>query len=158
LVRTFRHAMEDHPFIVASKVPLDRSESVTGARSAHIDVAVGAPLPDGGGLPARVTLTNRGSMTWAAASRSGTGHVSLGVQLLAGDGRLINRDFHRVALPHDMMPGMTATLSFTCPTPASQDSYTLKFDLVAEGVTWFEAVGSPAATTRVTIASRSADA
>lgn len=60
------------------------------------------------------------------------------------------RDHHRVALPGDVAPGTSIDVSFTCPAPDSPRTYLLKFDLVAEGVTWFEAAGSPIVTTMMT--------
>jgi len=150
LVRTLRHAMEDHPIIIASKAPSDGTE-IGSLRSARIDVAADDHARPGGAVAVRVTLTNLGSAAWPAASRSGTGHVRLGVQLLDEGGRLLNRDHHRETLPHDMAPGATTTLSFTCPAADRPGSYMFKFDLVAEGTTWFEAVGSQTVTTRLTV-------
>jgi hypothetical protein len=46
------------------------------------------------------------------------------------------------------------TVEFVCPAPEQPGSYMLKFDLVAEGVTWFETTGSPAAATRLTVIAR----
>ena len=153
LVRTLRHAMEDNPVIVASKARPDGTE--TGARRfAHLDVVADDRAAVAAAVAVRATLTNRGSATWPVASESGIGHARLGVQLLDDAGRLLNRDHHRVSLPHDMAPDTTTTMAFTCQAPEPPGSYMLKFDLVAEGVTWFEAVGSPAVTTRLTVSGR----
>lgn len=150
LVRTLRHAMEDHPIIVASKAPADSSRTPV-RRRARIEIEVGDRMQRGGTVPVRARITNRGSATWPAVSRSGTGHVRLGVQLLDEQGRLIARDYHRVALPRDVAPGASIDVSFICPAPESPGTYLLKFDLVAEGVTWFETEGSPIVTTRMTV-------
>jgi hypothetical protein len=150
LVRTLRHAMEDHPIIVASKVPAARGPD--GPQwSAAIVVTVPARVVPGCALPVRATLTNHGVSTWPAISRSGTGHVTLGVQLLDGNARLLARDHYRVSLPSDVLPGSTVTLAFDCPAPEASGAYMLKFDLVAEGVTWFETTGSPAVTRALTV-------
>jgi hypothetical protein len=77
--------------------------------------------------------------------------VRLGVQLLGEDGRLIARDHHRVDLPGDVPPGASTELLFDCPAPAAAGRYELKFDVVAEGVTWFETGGSPVVTHRLTV-------
>jgi hypothetical protein len=150
LVRTLRHAMEDHPIIVASKAPADSSRTPV-RRLARIEVEVGDRIQRGDTVPMRARMTNRGSATWPAASRSGTGHVRLGIQLLDETGRLLARDYHRVALPRDTAPGASIDVSFICPAPESPGTYLLKFDLVAEGVTWFETEGSPIVTTRMTV-------
>jgi hypothetical protein len=150
LVRTLRHAMEDHPIIVASKAPLD-SLRTPERRLARIEVDVGDRMQRGGIVPVRASVTNRGSATWPAVSRSGTGHVRLGIQLLDEAGRLLARDYHRIALPRDVAPGGSIDVSFTCLAPDAPGTYLLKFDLVVEGVIWFEAAGSPIVTTRMTV-------
>jgi hypothetical protein len=64
--------------------------------------------------------------------------VRLGVQLLDGDGRLLDRDFSRANLPADVAPGSDITLDVTFDAPPAAGTYILKLDLVAEGVSWFE--------------------
>jgi hypothetical protein len=68
--------------------------------------------------------------------------VALGIQLLDENGRLLTRDYHRVLLPQAVAPGEAVAIAFTCPVPMDAGTYRLKFDLVAEGVTWFELAGS----------------
>jgi hypothetical protein len=96
----------------------------------------------GSSAPLRVTAKNTGAGIWRARSQSGVGDVTLGVQLLDAEGRIVARDYHRVRLPEDVTAGQSVTLSFDCPVPAEAGHYQLKLDLVAEGVTWFEAAGS----------------
>lgn len=150
LVRAVRYAMEDHPIVVASKQAPDELQTPL-QRSAEIEVVLGDRVQQGSTLPVQARVTNRGSAPWLAASRSGIGHVTLGVQLMDGGGRLLTRDHHRVALSHDVPPGETVGLSFACPAPAAAGSYNLKFDMVAEGVAWFEIGGSPTATSKLTV-------
>ena len=150
MVRTLRHATEDHPIILASKRPLPDAR-VPAPRRAHIDVEAPRRAQPGGSIPVRVWLINRGTAPWDAAGRSGTGQVRFGVQLLGGNGRLIARAHHRVNLPSDVPPGASTELLFDCPVPTAPGTYMLKFDVVAEGVTWFETGGSPVATHRLTV-------
>ncbi len=150
LVRAVRYAMEDHPIIVASKRAPDDSHAPL-RRSAEIDVVMGDRVQQGGTLPVQARLTNHGSAAWPAASRSGMGHVTLGVQLTDDRGRLLTRDYHRVALPHDVPPGGTIEVSFVCPAPDAAGSYGLKCDMVAEGVAWFEIEGSPTVTRKLVV-------
>jgi hypothetical protein len=108
LVRTLRHAMEDHPIIVASKAPLGTAPALE-QRTAEINVEMAERAQTGSPIPIRARITNRGSGTWRATARSGTGHVRLGVQLLDGEGRLRVRDYHRVSLPADAQPAGKGT-------------------------------------------------
>jgi SAM-dependent methyltransferase len=150
MVRTLRHATEDHPIILASKKPLPDAR-VPAPRRAHIDVEVPRRAHPGGTIAVKAWLINRGTVAWDTTRRSGAGQVRLGVQLLGADGRLIARDHHRVDLPSEVPPGASIELSFDCPAPVAAGGYMLKFDLVAEGVAWFETGGSPAVTHRLIV-------
>jgi hypothetical protein len=68
--------------------------------------------------------------------------VRLGAQLLDADGRILDRDHARAWLPCDIPPGGSADVTIDVPAPASPGRYGLKFDLVSEGIDWFEACGS----------------
>jgi SAM-dependent methyltransferase len=140
MVRTVRQVVEHHPVIVAAKT---RSANATELQwRASIQGLPVGPIVRGSAAAMDVTATNTGTGTWRARSASGIGHVRLGVQLLDADDRLVARDYYRVALPHDVAPGQAVTLSFHCPAPAEPGRYRMKRDLVVEGVTWFEMVGS----------------
>ena len=64
------------------------------------------------------------------------------MQLLDEAGRLVSRDHHRVPLMRRVLPGEAIDLAIDCPAPAERGARQVKFDLVAEGVTWFEPTGS----------------
>ncbi len=141
LVRTLRPIITRHPIIVASK---SAAASREGARwLAEIRVDAGGRGQTGGSLAVALTVKNAGTGTWRPNTRSGIGHVTCGVQLLDASMRLVDRDYHRVVLPGAVAPGDTVTITFGCPMPVIPGQYGLKFDLVAEGTTWFETVGSP---------------
>jgi len=61
------------------------------------------------------------------------------------DKRLLNRDFARAFLPHDVRGGESLEMSIEIPAAPSPGRYWLKFDLVSEGIDWFENGGSPVA-------------
>jgi hypothetical protein len=88
----------------------------------------------------RLSIRNAGNLTWHAGSR--VGPVRLGVQLLNGAQQLQEKNLLRVALPHDVQPGDQCVVQVEVPLPAGSAPRYLKFDLVAEGVTWFETEGS----------------
>jgi hypothetical protein len=150
IVRVLRGAMEAHPVIVAAK-----SSQTLVAASAYAATIVIEHASDrverGRPVPLRLRISNVGAAPWRARDPSGIGHVTLGIQLLDAERRLLVRDHHRVALPHDVGRGQTFLLSCNCPAPSASGEYYLKFDLVAEGVTWFEPTGSQAVLRRLTV-------
>jgi hypothetical protein len=149
LVRTLRPLVEHHPVIVASKSAATRRD---GARwRADVRVDIGDHAVAGTALKVTMHASNTGFGRWRPLSRSGIGHVTCGVQLLDGSMRLIDRDYHRVPLPRVVDPGDSLTLTFDCPMPRRSGQHGLKFDLVAEGITWFETAGSTAVTRALTV-------
>ena len=57
--------------------------------------------------------------------------------------RVIDRDFARTGLPRPLEPGHAVDLAIAVPPVPRTGRYQLKFDLVSEGIDWFEACGSP---------------
>ena len=98
----------------------------------------------------RVALTarvrNLSTRPFPAQASYGRRLVRLGAQLCSRDGALIDRDFERAWLPATLEPGGTADVPITVTAPAKPGRYALKFDLVSEGIDWFEACGSPTTT------------
>ena len=72
--------------------------------------------------------------------------VRLGAQLCASDGSVTNRDHARAWLPRTLGPDESVKVAIDVPTPESSGRYALKFDLVCEGVNWFENCGSETTT------------
>jgi hypothetical protein len=141
LIRLLRPIIESHPVIVASKAVVRARPVRDWQARVEID-----RMPDRAARNERLSVTarvtNTGSATWKRASEHGTGHVTLGVQLLDSNGHLLARDYHRIPLPHEVAPGGTAVLVADVPVPADRGTYRFKLDLVSEGVTWFEQEGS----------------
>ena len=67
---------------------------------------------------------------------------ALGAQLCDASGALIERDYARAWLPRAIAGGEQAAVPIEVPAPAEPGRYLLKFDLVSEGIDWFEACGS----------------
>jgi hypothetical protein len=59
------------------------------------------------------------------------------------DGTLVDRDYARAWLPQPVDPGCRADVAIDVPSPVTPGRYLLKFDLVSEGIDWFERCGSP---------------
>jgi len=68
--------------------------------------------------------------------------VRLGAQLCDAAGTVVDRDYARAWLPHTIGGGERAAVPIEIPAPAEPGRYQLKFDLVSEGIDWFEACGS----------------
>ena len=119
--------------------------------TAALQVEVDDPSPAAGGtVRGRAVAHNNGKALWLP-SDAPVGPVRLGVHLYDDDGRLIDLDYARVPLPadaHGVAPGESVELRFELPVPAA-GRYVMEFDLVAEGVCWFEMNRSP--TSRVPI-------
>lgn len=100
-----------------------------------------------GALPVfvAVRVKNTGGRTWPVSTSSGRRLVRLGAQLFDGDKRLRNRDFARAFLPRDVRGGESLEMTIEIPPAPAPGRYWLKFDLVSEGIDWFENGGSPVA-------------
>jgi SAM-dependent methyltransferase/uncharacterized protein (DUF3820 family) len=95
-------------------------------------------------LPVRVRGTNIGNTRWLA-SAAGAGQVMLGAHLLDAQRRLLALDHARAPLPRDVAPGDAIEIEMAVPVPSSAGRYLIEIDLVAEGIAWFAALGSPTA-------------
>jgi MoaA/NifB/PqqE/SkfB family radical SAM enzyme len=91
----------------------------------------------------RTRVSNLCDRTFPAQASYGRRLVRLGAQLCDEHGRLLERDYARAWLPAPIEPGAAADVPIELTAPADAGSYRLKFDLVSEGVDWFEACGSP---------------
>jgi hypothetical protein len=118
---------------------------------ARIDVRTlvpGVPLVARSGQPlqVRTRVHNLSKRPFPAQATYGRRLVRLGAQLCDATGVLINRDFARAWLPQTLGPGDTLNVPIEIPAPDQPGRYLLKFDLVNEGVDWFERCGSPTTT------------
>jgi hypothetical protein len=110
-----------------------------------LDRIGGAPLQAAPGQPLeiRTRVTNLSTRAFPAQASYGRRLVRLGAQLCAADGSLINRDYERAWLPSHLQAGGTIDIPITVKAPEQPGRYRLKFDLVSEGIDWFERSGSP---------------
>jgi hypothetical protein len=97
----------------------------------------------------RTRVHNLSTRPFPAAATYGRRLVRLGAQLCAEDGSLINRDFARADLPGTLGPGDVTAVSLRLPAIPERGHYTIKFDLVSEGVDWFERCGSQTTTKKL---------
>ena len=115
--------------------------------NARIDVRTlipGVPLVTKAGraLQVRTRVQNLSTRPFPAQATYGRRLVRLGAQLCSADGTVIDRDFARAWLPHPVAGGARAEVPIEIPAPTQPGRYALKFDLVSEGIDWFERCGS----------------
>jgi hypothetical protein len=113
---------------------------------ARIDVRtlLPGPLRARAGTPLRVRtrIHNLSSRAFPAQATYGRRLVRLGAQLCDAQGTVIDRDYARAWLPATVPPNSSASVAIEVPAPATPGQYALKFDLVSEGIDWFERSGS----------------
>jgi hypothetical protein len=97
-------------------------------------------------LTVRTTVHNESGRPFPAQASYGRRLVRLGAQLCAADGSVLNRDYERAWLPAALEPGRLTRIPMTITAPREPGRYALKFDLVSEGIDWFESCGSPTTT------------
>ena len=134
----------------------DRSglgNAISGATPrARIDVqrrVPGLPIIGRQGKPLHVNtrVWNLSQRPFPSEASYGRRLVRLGAQLCAADGTVTNRDHARAWLPHSLAPGDAVDVPIEVSAPRKAGRYALKFDLVSEGIDWFESCGSDTTTT-----------
>jgi hypothetical protein len=88
-----------------------------------------------------VTALNVGETRWLHTNTEIFGIVRVGTHLHTGDGVLLSVDHSRHDLPTSVDPGEKVELTVEIPIPAP-GTYRVLVDLIAEGVAWFEPLGS----------------
>ena len=100
-----------------------------------------------------LTLRNTGTFPWEP---DGEAPVHLAHHWMAPDGHVAGWwDAFRVRLPRAVAPGETVRVEgIALRAPEKPGAYTLRWDLVQEGVAWFSAKGAPALEVPVTVVAR----
>ena len=97
-------------------------------------------------LKIKTRVENVSARPFPAKATYGRRLVRLGAQLCDENGTLLERDFARAWLPKTLKPGASVDVPIEIVAPATPGNYVLKFDLVSEGIDWFENNGSPTTT------------
>jgi 2-polyprenyl-3-methyl-5-hydroxy-6-metoxy-1,4-benzoquinol methylase/glycosyltransferase involved in cell wall biosynthesis len=125
----------------ASAVPDSRNPSAPAARMSFPD---GWPEEvEGGATTTRVLLVeNAGDTLWLKGPAERAGSCMLGVRLYDEAGTLVAERHGTPPLPRALAPGEAASVRFELKAPHVAGLYTLKLDVVAQHVCWFEQRGS----------------
>jgi MoaA/NifB/PqqE/SkfB family radical SAM enzyme len=117
-------------------------------RTSWLNGLIGRPLRARPGQTMALTtrVKNLSTRPFPAQATYGRRLVRLGAQLCGPDGALLERDYHRAPLPSTLEAGAAADVPITIRAPEAPGRYLLKFDLVSEGIDWFEKCGSPTTT------------
>jgi glycosyltransferase involved in cell wall biosynthesis/SAM-dependent methyltransferase len=129
-----------------SSAPLDSRQREGLIAELKIE-AVSSSIKSGEPLLLNVTAKNNGSAVWRP-SDARFGAVRFGIHLFDVNGKLIDLDYFRQALPgegREVMPGEAVEFAVEVPMP-STGKHVLQCDLVSEGVCWFEHNGSATVT------------
>ncbi|HEX7313215.1 MAG TPA: methyltransferase domain-containing protein [Pyrinomonadaceae bacterium] len=129
------------PGLSASSVPDTRKPSVPSARISFPD---GWPeqVTPGSKMTARLVVENTGDTLWLLGTAERAGACMLGVRLYDEAGALVSERHGTPPLPRSLAPGESAALKFELKVPRAPGLYTLKLDMVAQHVCWFEERGS----------------
>jgi subtilisin family serine protease len=123
--------------------PRDFAINVTNGFGASYAVSPLTPLQPGGRIALPVTLTNTGLATWAAG---GLTPLHLAAHVFDATGQTVIWDGERTSLPGDVAPGQSVITTVVINAPAKAGPYTVKVDLVREGVAWLSSYGVAPAT------------
>jgi hypothetical protein len=105
----------------------------------HVSAVARAGQP----FTALVRITNTGTVTWKARGRRFGGQVTLGLKVCDPHGEVLREDLGRTPLPRDVAPDEEIVLEMNVAGLLPLGHYVLRYDMVVEGVIWFEFQGSP---------------
>ncbi len=117
------------------------------ARASYAPTAVAFSSGQSAVVP--ITVTNTGGGTFPTTSGQ---PVNLSYHWTNSAGASVVWDGVRTRLPADLAPGASVQLQAAVTAPPTGGAFTLRFDLVQEGVAWFSAKGNPTGNLSVTVA------
>jgi hypothetical protein len=90
------------------------------------------------GRPGEVDVTVRNAGTETLPWGGGPPPIRIAYHWLGPAGEIVDYDGHRTPLPANIRPGTESIVPVHVAPPATPGNYLLEFDLVHEGVRWFE--------------------
>jgi hypothetical protein len=147
---TLKHTQKEHARFVLHKGgerPADTllpAAQLTGRLAAEIAPLQTTPAARvGAGFVDRLRVKNTGSVIWRARGRRFGGQTTVGLKVCDARGNVLREDLGRTPLAHDVAPGETIDVDMHIAGDLAPGAYELRYDMVVEGVTWFEFHGSP---------------
>jgi 2-polyprenyl-3-methyl-5-hydroxy-6-metoxy-1,4-benzoquinol methylase/glycosyltransferase involved in cell wall biosynthesis len=125
----------------ASSVPDSRAPSAPAARFTFPEGWPSEVAP-GAMLKATLVVENTGDTLWLVGSAERAGSVMLGVRVLDEASALVSERHGTPPLRRALAPGESASLKLELKAPRAPGLYTLRLDMVAQHVCWFEERGS----------------
>jgi hypothetical protein len=155
---TLLHAPREHArfsLLKGEERPPDTllpASELAGTLNAQIElVSIERQVQQGRAFVDRLRVTNRGSVIWRARGRRFGGQVTCGVKVVDAAGNVLREDLGRTPLESDVLPNEAIELEIAIPGVLPAGKYELRYDMVVEGVTWFEFQGSSYARRPVSI-------
>jgi SAM-dependent methyltransferase len=146
---TLHHAASEHSRFLLHKgddrpqdTLLPAPHLVGKLRASIVIEEAQAAAPTGQSVRDLLRITNTGTVTWRASGRRFGGQVTCGLKLLDANGVLLREDLGRTPIPRDIAPGESFQLGVEIAGILPPGHYLLRYDMVVEGVTWFETHGS----------------
>jgi len=148
---TLRHSPREHARFVLHKgddPPQDTllpPSQLTGKLEAAIVLVQVQPVVQARqSFVDRLRVTNTGTVTWKARGRRFGGQVTVGLKVCdIRTDQVLREDLGRMPLPRDVAPGEEMVVDMRVAGELGPGRYRLRYDMVVEGVTWFEFQGSP---------------
>jgi hypothetical protein len=96
-------------------------------------------IESGGILKVKLHLVNEGNIVW---KNSGPNPVNLSYHLLDSKENIIKYDNPRFSISGELPSKYFGDVVASIPAPIKKGKYIIQFDMVKEGITWFEKKGS----------------
>lgn len=155
---TLRHSQKEHARFVLRKGedPPDDTllppERFVRRLRARIDLlSVCRTVPQHQTFTDRLRITNTGSVMWRSVGRRFGGQVTVGLKVCNLADEILREDLGRMPISRDVAPGDVLEVDVVVAGALEPGRYRLRYDMVVEGVTWFEFQGSPCASREIEI-------
>ncbi len=125
----------------AASVPDTRAPSAPAARMSFPEGWPPTVAP-GSKTTARLLVENTGDTLWLTGPAERAGSCMLGVRVYDEAGALVAERHGTPPLPRALAPGESAAVRFELKAPHAPGLYTLKLDMVAQHICWFEERGA----------------